>query len=972
MKLEGSLALVKLSLHLFWNEILSPYSTLSLNSVHRSKKLIDIFYPSSKCSSQSMTWSPMDFYDAAYVPPKDDLKPLLITIPGLEATLFPYQNRSLQWLLAREGVQWTVSKDIEPLPELDAMFYVDAFRAAHDASGGNIYISDVFKSITRDISVHKQVQKAIKGGILAEEMGLGKTLEIIGLILLHRRESGISLHDSPQSQTALRPSGATLIVTPEKLRPQWISEISRHAPGLRVQNYQGCKAFEKGEEDRIVNELAEYDVVITTYSILSSELHFVLSPPERPRRHDRAYHRTKSPLVQISWWRVCLDEAQMVENGFSQAAVTAKLIPRVNAWGITGTPVKDDVKDLLGLLKFLHFEPYCSNNSVWRELMTNHKSIFQQLFRSISLRHTKALVRDEISLPPQKRFVITMPFTAVEEQYYQSMFKEMAESCQLSLEGAPLIEDWQPENFEGEMRRWLNRLRQTTLHPEVGVYGRRVLGNKEKPMRTVEEVLDAMLEQTEVAIRSDERAYFSNKLLIGQLFENGPRVKEALEIWEEVRDETRELVSEARTKSLDTIQKQSGNNESQSARNVDLRDLHDFSDSDAGREDDLESKGQSGELRNRLRTALDLHHKAVFFCANAYFQIRENKNITEPDSEAFHLLKKLEDDGYEYAKNIRKEVLREGHRKATRLMTKLEKQAQRQSFVMVPELIIGTENGIESSSIIDGLELLYGELNEQANVIDEWREHLVVLLLQPLIDEEDNAETTGEELNNSTELQEELMVYIQALRAVVADRQDAITGQTNVLVRHEVATSKDLAMGGGGPAPEKLLTLLNIRDAIKPTRAKMSMRGAIAEFRTLQSRLSRDMEENTREGLEHEIAFNQMKATQNMLNEQNKAAASLESEVESFKKIMNARLEYYRQLQALSDAVNPYDGPRTDVVVEKAKKAANDSQNKVLSGQAKHRYCKFTHSISQVLYRKGFAELGFHSTWFEGGWLQIQ
>jgi E3 ubiquitin-protein ligase SHPRH len=49
----------------------------------------------------------------------------------------------------------------------------------------------------------------------------------------------------------------------------------------------------------------------------------------------------------------------------------------------------------------------------------------------------------------------------------------------------------------------------------------------------------------------------------------------------------------------------------------------------------------------------------VFFCANAYFQIRENKDMTEPDSEEFNRLKRCEDEGYDRAKAIRKEILAE-------------------------------------------------------------------------------------------------------------------------------------------------------------------------------------------------------------------------------------------------------------------------------------------------------------------------
>ncbi|PNY24104.1 ATP-dependent helicase [Tolypocladium capitatum] len=940
VKRDGGMASVELSFELFWNETPSPYLSLR-NTVDRkvSQALIDSFFPTPKPTGDDAAWSPMDFYDAAYVPPKDDRTSRTIQVPGLEATLFPYQKRTLQWLLRREGMQWSgADSGVQPVPKENAMSAIDGFRVAQDTEGNAVFVSDVFQIITRDASLYRQADAAVKGGILAEEMGLGKTIEIIGLILLNRRPSP-SAPDQTKTEAGLEQNGTTLIVTPESLRPQWMSEMARHAPNLRVKHYRGCKELQEDEVEETVAELATYDVVITTYAVFSAELHFALEPPQRSRRYERAYPRKVSPLVKISWWRLCLDEAQMIENGHTQAAAVARVIPRISSWGITGTPVKDDVGDLLGLLSLLRYEPYCSASQVWQGLIKRHKPVFQQIFRSISLRHTKALVREEILLPPQKRHVINMPFTAVEEQHYQSLYKEMARECNLGLDGAPMVEDWKPEDYEDVMRVWLNRLRQTTLHPEVGMYNRRLLGfSKARPMRTVDEVLDAMLDQSENAIRTDERAYLSSRLARGQLYENSPQVREALTIWEEVRAETEKLVADARTRLDDAIREHGGDEAVKRAEN-DALELPYESDDE---HEEGETKGRIGECRRRLRSALELHHKAVFFCANAYFQIRDNAEMTEPESDEFKRLKKLEDDGYERAKVIRREILRESNRKASRLMNEIARKASNQTFTEIPELSIKSERGIESGRIIDKLETLYGGLNQQANVLDDWREEVVQLLLRPLVDEDEDVETTGEELGDSAKFQELLMVYVQVLRAAIADRLDAISGQANELVRYETETSIKLANEGGGPAPEKLLEMLGKRAEIKPGLGQTSMRGAISDFRGLQSRLARDASETSREAMESKIASGQMKATQAQLNEQNKAALSLESEIESFKVAMNTRLEYYRQLQAVSDAVLPRDGPASEDVIARMKLAEEDLRRKLSAAEAKHRYRQFS------------------------------
>ncbi|KAF9775920.1 hypothetical protein IL306_005917 [Fusarium sp. DS 682] len=909
----------------YWNESSSPHSQYR-STVQRkhSQPLVNLLLRGSVSAAipfRPSTWSPMDFYDAAFVPPKDERTPETIQVDALESTLFPYQKRTLQWLLQREGVQWSESTQriVPYVPENQDSVY--DFKKLTDVAGDEYYLSELFHMATRDVSLFRQAEASIKGGILAEEMGLGKTLEVLGLILLHQRARPLTQSEY-ESQAKLTPTSATLIVTPPSLKDQWVSEIARHAPGLSVKVYEGRKSISAVNEEHAVDELAGHDIILTTYSVLSSELHYTTAPPERSRRHARVYDRPRSPLVQISWWRICLDEAQMIESGYSQAAKVARVLPRINAWGITGTPVKNDVEDLQGLLLFLQYEPYCSVNQIWQDLIRHHKSVFQRLFNRITIRHTKSLVRDELVLPPQKRFVISMPFTAVEEQHYQSLYREMAEACELSLEGAPLVDDWNPEDHAEDMRTWLVRLRQTALHPEIAGYNRRTLGNsKNRPMRTVDEVLDAMLEQSESTIRSDERAYLSSKLTRGQLYENSPRVKEALEIWLSVRDEAQKLVSKAREE-LKTL---TGSRPEPAS--------HESSDIDVDDDSEVEEKGQLFESRRRLRGALEMYHRAVFFCANAYFQIREDPKMTEPESEEFLRVKKLEDEGYEEAKAIRREILHEPHRKATRLMAKVAHKASEQSFVEIPELTVDEERGIESGRIIDDLEALYGELNDQANLIDEWREHLVGLILKPLVDEEDEAETTGEEYGESAKIQDELMVYVQALRAIIADRQDALTGQTNELIKHETQTSLRLAANKEGPAPEKLIELLTLRDQVKPR--STSMRKAISEFRGLTSRLARD---TTRSVLEGRIADRQLKATQAVLNTQSKLTTALEAEVDKFKTIMNLRLEYYRQLQVVSDSVLPYEEPVTEELTKKMKSAEDNLRQKLSAAEAKHRY----------------------------------
>jgi E3 ubiquitin-protein ligase SHPRH len=73
----------------------------------------------------------------------------------------------------------------------------------------------------------------------------------------------------------------------------------------------------------------------------------------------------------------------------------------------------------------------------------------------------------------------------------------------------------------------------------------------------------------------------------------------------------------------------------------------------------VDPSSRLGVFRNRLRGAIEVQHIAIFFRANAYFQIKSNEDMTKPDSPEFSALEKLEIDGYEEAKRLRREILQE-------------------------------------------------------------------------------------------------------------------------------------------------------------------------------------------------------------------------------------------------------------------------------------------------------------------------
>jgi E3 ubiquitin-protein ligase SHPRH len=156
-------------------------------------------------------------------------------------------------------------------------------------------------------------------------------------------------------------SRSTLIVCPASIVHQWKTEIERHLhpdSQLKVLVYEGVKT-------RMIfpKTLADSDIVLTTYDVMRSDLYHVLADMPKRLRFDKKYKPMPTPLTAINWWRICLDECQMVESTTAKAAAMALHLSTVNRWCVSGTPIQRGLEDIYGLLLFLRREPY--TEKIW-------------------------------------------------------------------------------------------------------------------------------------------------------------------------------------------------------------------------------------------------------------------------------------------------------------------------------------------------------------------------------------------------------------------------------------------------------------------------------------------------------------------------------------------------------------------------------------------------------------------------------
>jgi superfamily II DNA or RNA helicase len=191
--------------------------------------------------------------------------------------------------------------DEPPPPELDRIKpLLDNFAGIPETPAQAGFVGELRTYQQRGVDWLAFCRSAGLGSILADDMGLGKTIQALAILPKGKR---------------------TIVVSPTSVLFNWLAELRKFRPDLRVATYHGAR--------RVIDPTA--DVLLTSYPILRNDT---------------------DELAQIQWDIAILDESQTIKNPDSQVARAAY---RMRAgWKLTlsGTPIENRLEELWSQIHF--------------------------------------------------------------------------------------------------------------------------------------------------------------------------------------------------------------------------------------------------------------------------------------------------------------------------------------------------------------------------------------------------------------------------------------------------------------------------------------------------------------------------------------------------------------------------------------------------------------------------------------------
>ncbi len=261
------------------------------------------------------------------------------------------------------------------------------------------------------------------GGCLADDMGVGKTAQVLALL---------------ENRRMLRSTGEvtkpSLVVVPRSLIFNWKEEAARFTPRLRVLDYSGA--------ERNGHDLGGHDLVLATYGTLRRDI---------PRMKD------------IEFDYVVLDEAQAIKNADTESAKAARLLQSDHRLALSGTPVENHIGELFSLFEFLNpgmlgtASVFKLTGSAARNLNDDTRGMLAHALRPFILRRTKEQVASELPAKTEQTIYCEM------EPEQRKLYNELRKHYRDSLLGRIAKEGLAKSKIQ--VLEALLRLRQAACHP---------------------------------------------------------------------------------------------------------------------------------------------------------------------------------------------------------------------------------------------------------------------------------------------------------------------------------------------------------------------------------------------------------------------------------------------------------------------------------------------------------------------------
>ncbi|KAG1670539.1 hypothetical protein FOA52_015404 [Chlamydomonas sp. UWO 241] len=324
--------------------------------------------------------------------------------PGLTITMRAYQLQSLAFMVEAE----------ERPGGYRSLFWLEKTNTA----GQSYWFSPILNRVARDVPVQPT------GGFLAEEMGLGKTIEVLALILASPPPSSVkagAVHDAAGRLV----SRATLVVCAVSLVGQWVDEAKSKSSGsLKILQYHGSN------RPKDVKKVAVgYDLVVTTYQTLARDF----------STDDKS--EVFKPLGAVHWHRIVFDEGHSVKACGALQTKACVALSAERRWCCTGTPIGTSVEELLGQFAAIHlspmstkpffdaaFKPVFSNASRYHGDASGLATLLYTM-RTCLVRHTKLQTLEGeqvLQLPPKTETDVSVQLTPEEQALYLEVHTEIS------------------------------------------------------------------------------------------------------------------------------------------------------------------------------------------------------------------------------------------------------------------------------------------------------------------------------------------------------------------------------------------------------------------------------------------------------------------------------------------------------------------------------------------------------------------